>query len=133
AHNRLRQVYSADKDSREDLIAPLMEQYRAIYNSLYNSLPNDLKAKMIKQTSSEINSMVSLYSNLESDSARRAIRASIDKVQEGNWGLFDDPKFAEGITVLAETKDDLARGCYFLGQEAVSGNLNNAESAILEE
>ncbi len=131
--NRVKEAYSAHQDGREDLIEPLMEEYRNLYSYFYSSPFGNVKVKMIQRFSSDINLLVALYGEVEDERAKRAIRASIDRIQAYNWKVLTDPNIIQGTDLLAEVKPSLFMACNLIGNEAKDPSLNQAESAILEE
>lgn len=126
AHRRLREVNSLVNNKRQDLIEVTLEKYRhhgelAFKKSAENF---NLGLDVAEGLSSQIDVLVRIYDQIGDPNGKRAIRASVIRLEE-NMDKF--------LGQRSEIDLRQTQACQFLMKVSEDGSLNEPERAILKQ
>lgn len=130
AQRRLREVNSLISGKRQDLVVPLMEQYRNYLNLVVKIAPDkeNIMSSIAEIQARHLDVLMRLYDQVGEPAAKRAIRVAILDVQESNRNILEKnvtgPTKAELQTKISPRQK---MACDFLSREASSSALNDTE------
>lgn len=136
SQRRIREVKALVETRHFEMIAPTLEHYLFNLQKVLGltDLKNEAKAKQAADTVyTHLQNLENIYSKIDHEAARRAIRSTIFRMFE--WNNL----FKEKLSPML--RDDLAKNlskfqgkiCNFLIKEASSSALNEVEVAVLKE
>jgi hypothetical protein len=130
AQRRLREVNSLIKDKRQDLIVPMMEQYKNYLNLTDKIAPDkeNIKTEIAQSKARHIDVLMRLYDQIGDPAAKRAIRSAIVEAENYNGHALQDiqdPSIKADLTEKISQRQKLV--CAFLSREASSSALNDTE------
>jgi hypothetical protein len=134
AQRRLREIRSVIKKNRQDLIEPLMQQYRN-YIVLADRIAPDkpeIVATLAELKARHLDVLIRFYDEVGDPNAKRAIRASIIAVEEVNraaLGNLSDPQRGQ---LDQKIKLRQLGACNFLRREASGSGLNDTEKFVIK-
>lgn len=129
---RVKETYSLILHEREDLIEPIMEEYRRIITKMIYR--RDLSSDEVIHYSGDLVLLEKLFNLAHSQGAKRSIRASIDFIQERLWAAIENTKAEkEREKILSDIKQQLTSVCEFFDRDSKSDVFNEVERAISQE
>ncbi len=130
AQRRLREVNSLIKDKRQDLIVPMMEQYKN-YLDLADKIGPDkenIQTQIAQAKARQLDVLIRLYDQVGDPNAKRSIRSAVVFDEEYNGKTLEaikDPVIKADLTEKISQRQMAA--CAFISREASSSALNDTE------
>jgi hypothetical protein len=130
AQRRLREVNTLIKNKRQDLIVPMMEQYKNYINLASKIAPDreNIQTQVAQALARHSDVLIRLYDQVGDPNAKRSIRSAIVEVQNYNKKILEnikDPAIKTDLVEKITLRQKLA--CDFLSREASSSALNDTE------
>lgn len=136
SQRRIREVKALVETRHFEMIAPTLEHYLFNLQKVLGLM--DLKNKanagqLLEIISTHERVLDNLYSQIESEPGKRAVRTTLFKLSEWNRQFQErlDPKFQEMF--FGSLRQSQSKICNFLQKEASSSALNEVEKAVLSE
>lgn len=127
---RINETYALIRHSREDLIEPIMEEYRRMFVGVVGDEDKKISNEVLIYYAQDIPILINLFEATHSERAKRAIRASIDGIQAQLWLVLER---IPSQTAYNQINPQLTLACQFLESDANSDNFNQVERAISQE
>lgn len=134
---RLREVRTLIEEGREDLIEETLSKYWEHLNLVEKQSNGKygIRGEIGASIARHMYVLQSLYYNTNEETAKRAIRASVQKVLDHNWKLLTGADL--GLDERENLSDKIAirqiAGCQFLNEESNNTSISEAERSILKE